>query len=76
MKRYAPLSLAIAAALAITLPASAQQTNDSPLTDEKQVERIEVTGSRIRGVDLEGSQPLVVISADDIKNSGASTIYE
>lgn len=76
MKRYAPLSLAIATALAIVLPASAQQTSDLPLTDEKQVERIEVTGSRIRGVDLEGSQPLVVISADDIKNSGASTIYD
>ncbi|MFN6970813.1 MAG: TonB-dependent receptor domain-containing protein [Rheinheimera sp.] len=52
------------------------QTSDKPTDAEKKVERIEVTGSRIKGVDLEGTQPLVVISAEDIKNSGASNVYD
>jgi len=43
---------------------------------EKEIEKIVVTGSRIKGVDLEGKQPLVVINADDIRNSGASSISE
>ena len=75
MKRYAPLSLAIATALAMAVPAAAQQTTEQ--TDEaKSLERIAVTGSRIKGVDLEGAQPLVVLSAEDIKNSGAGSLYE
>ncbi|MFN3901680.1 MAG: TonB-dependent receptor plug domain-containing protein, partial [Alishewanella aestuarii] len=75
MKRYAPLSLAIATALAMAVPAAAQQTNE-PTDEAKSLERIAVTGSRIKGVDLEGAQPLVVLSAEDIKNSGAGSLYE
>lgn len=52
------------------------QNTGSAADAEKKVERIEVTGSRIKGVDLEGTQPLVVISAEDIKNSGASNVYD
>lgn len=40
------------------------------------VERIEVTGSHIKGVDLEGAQPLTILNADDILKSGASTLSE
>lgn len=43
---------------------------------EQDVEKITVTGSQIKGVDLEGTQPLVVIDAEDIRNSGASSIAE
>lgn len=43
---------------------------------ETEVEKIEVTGSRIKGVDLEGTQPLVIIGAEEIRNSGASSISE
>lgn len=75
MKRYAPLSLAIATALAMAVPAAAQQTTE-PTDEAKSLERIAVTGSRIKGVDLEGAQPLVVLSAEDIKNSGAGSLYE
>ncbi|NVK24691.1 MAG: TonB-dependent receptor [Gammaproteobacteria bacterium] len=47
-------------------------------TDEEtqNVEVINITGSHIRGVDLEGSQPLLSIDAADIANSGASSIAE
>ena len=74
MHKISAVALAVASCL-FTQSAIAQNsesTNDS----EKKVERIEITGSRIKGVDLEGTQPLVVITAEDIKNSGASNVYE
>lgn len=39
-------------------------------------ERVTVTGSRIKGVDLEGAQPLVTITAEDIAKSGATSVYD
>lgn len=44
-------------------------------TDEN-VERIEVTGSRIRRLDMEGVAPVTVISAADIESSGFSSIED
>ncbi|KKO48880.1 hypothetical protein VT06_09020 [Arsukibacterium sp. MJ3] len=73
MRKLTPLALAIAGSL-LTSPFSYAQQETAK--EEQKVERIEVTGSRIKGVDLEGTQPLVVISAEDIRNSGASTIYD
>lgn len=43
---------------------------------EDSIEKIEVTGSFIKGVDLEGAQPLTVIDAEAIKRSGANTLSE
>ena len=40
------------------------------------IERVEVTGSRLKGVDLEGTIPLTVLDQDAIKRSGANTIHE
>ncbi|KKO44736.1 TonB-dependent receptor [Arsukibacterium ikkense] len=73
MRKLNPLALAIAGSLLASPFSYAQQETAK---EEQKVERIEVTGSRIKGVDLEGTQPLVVISAEDIKNSGASSVYE
>ena len=42
----------------------------------EKIERVEVTGSRIKGVDLEGTIPLTVLDQDAIKRSGANTIHE
>lgn len=64
------LSLAVAACC---FSVSAQTEKN---TDAEQIEKIEVTGSRLKGVDLEGAQPLVVISSEDIKKSGANTIFD
>ncbi|MDX1678283.1 TonB-dependent receptor domain-containing protein [Arsukibacterium sp.] len=73
MRKLNPLALAIAGSL-LTSPLSYAQQETAK--EEQKVERIEVTGSRIKGVDLEGTQPLVVISAEDIKNSGASSVFD
>lgn len=64
------LSLAVAACC-FSVSAQTEST-----TEVEQIEKIEVTGSRLKGVDLEGAQPLVVISSDDIKKSGANTIFD
>lgn len=58
---------------AITQPIMA---NESQQDTEKDVEVITVTGSHLKGVDLEGAQPLISISSEDIRDSGASTISE
>ncbi len=64
------LSLAVAACC-FSVSAQTETT-----TDTTQIEKIEVTGSRLKGVDLEGVQPLVVINSEDIKKSGANTIFD
>ncbi|MBE0369112.1 TonB-dependent receptor [Pseudoalteromonas aurantia] len=42
--------------------------------EEDKVERIEVTGSSIKGTDLAGALPIDVISAEDIKNTGVTSV--
>ncbi|MCC5880580.1 MAG: TonB-dependent receptor [Idiomarina sp.] len=60
----APLSLAMA------------QSDDTTNDENEAVERIQVTGSQIRGVDLEGAQPLISIGAEEIRNSSATDVSE
>ena len=43
---------------------------------EETVERIEVTGSRIRRTDMEGVAPVTVITAEDLANSGYTSIED
>src|SRR5690349_8513732 len=70
IKRKIPL--AVIAALGIgtvaVTPAMAQQA--------QKVEKIEVTGSNIKRVDAETSTPVLVISKDDIANSGKTNLAE
>lgn len=71
MSLFKPSSIALAiASLYFTHSVHAQE---SP---KKAIEKITVTGSQIKGVDLEGMQPMVLLSKEDIKNSGASTVSE
>jgi iron complex outermembrane receptor protein len=39
-------------------------------------ERIEITGSRIKGIDLEGTQPITILDSEAIARSGATTVYD
>lgn len=57
-----------AGAAAISAPAfSAEEVEEDKV---EQVERIEVTGSRIRRIDMEATQPMTVIDGDYISNRG------
>ncbi len=75
MKVFKPSCLAMAVCSTLLSPIYVNAAEQETVS-EKDVEKIIVTGSRIKGVDLEGKQPLVVINADDIRNSGASSISE
>ncbi len=54
--------------------AFAQQA-DLPTSPQK-IEKIEVTGSNIKRVDAETASPITVISAEDIRRSGATSVQE
>lgn len=54
----------------------AQSLQNNQAETNAKVERIEVTGSRIRRLDLEGVAPVTVISAADIALSGFSSIED
>ncbi len=49
-------------------------SNIAVAQDEKNVERITVTGSLIKRTDMEGPSPLTSIGADDIANSGVTDL--
>src|SRR5690349_5243525 len=67
----AALAVGVAGAGVIPTGAGAQDTNAAPGT---KLETIEVTGSRIRRVDMETASPLVTISRDMIETSGVTTL--
>ena len=62
---------AVAATLGFPAFAVAQDANE-----QEEVERIEVTGSRIKQVDMETSSPITVITAEDIELSGEPTVAD
>lgn len=79
MKPQMKLSaLTLAITMAALAPASLLAAEDSAATDgaNSKIEKIEVTGSRIKRADFEGVAPVTVITADDIANSGLSSISE
>ncbi|WP_105167698.1 TonB-dependent receptor domain-containing protein [Pseudoalteromonas sp. T1lg23B] len=63
------LAIAFGAASTVALSTSAFAAEG-----EEKVERIEVTGSSIKGTDLAGALPIDVISAEDIKNTGVTSV--
>ena len=78
------LAMAIVAGLAVSaaaFSASAQSTTQdaADTSDTKPVQtldKVEVTGSRIKRAEIEGPSPVVMITAEDIKKQGYSTIAE
>jgi iron complex outermembrane receptor protein len=70
-----PTPTAVAAALLLaSLSAQAQDTPKEPKDSDKSLERVVVTGSNIKRTEAETSQPLLTISRDEIKASGALTV--
>ncbi|MFK2903578.1 TonB-dependent receptor [Dyella ginsengisoli] len=78
------LSLAVKFALALSVGAVASAAfaqDTAPAADQQpdaskaqQMQSITVTGSRIRSVDVETQQPVFVMSQDDIKKTGLTTV--
>ncbi len=79
MIRIHPLAAAISLLLA-SAPIWAQQTttpidNDSGETPAE-LDAVVVTGSNLKGIDLEEAQPVTILTRDDIRELGASTIAD
>ncbi|MGH8073364.1 MAG: hypothetical protein ACREO4_04720, partial [Lysobacter sp.] len=65
----------VVGATAVTGSAFAQDAAPAP-QDPTTLDRIEVTGSRIRQVDLETSAPVLQITRDDIEQQGFNSVAD
>ncbi|WP_405228368.1 TonB-dependent receptor domain-containing protein [Lentisalinibacter sediminis] len=79
------ISKLLAACLAIcgiaTTPAWAQSGEDELVSEDTgeeaaELDRVVITGSRIRRTAIEGPSPVTVITAEDIQREGFTTVYE
>jgi len=71
------LSAALFAAMLLPLASSAFAQDTQPSTDGAQtLDRVTVTGSRIKRAEIEGPAPVTVITAADIEKQGFSTVYD
>ncbi len=66
--------LGVAVAAICALGAGASFAQQAPAAQK--VEKIEVTGSNIKRIDAETSSPIVIITAEEIKRSGATSVQE
>ncbi|CAN7541026.1 TonB-dependent receptor domain-containing protein [Massilia sp. LjRoot122] len=62
-----PTKIAMAVAIALQSMISVAQAQEAP-------QRVEITGSRIRAVDLETAQPVQVVNQEQIQKSGLVTV--
>ncbi len=67
---------ALGKGVAISLVAAPFAFGQTPAPAPQKVEKIEVTGSNIKRVDSESAAPITIITAEDIKKSGATTVAE
>lgn len=71
-----PLAVAVAMALAapqvLAQSAEEQQAGEAPV----ELDAVQVTGSNLRGIDLQEAQPVTVIDAEAIRSFGANNIGE
>ncbi len=68
------IAIAFGSTLTLTAVSSfAQQANPQP---SQQLERVEITGSRIRSLNAESPSPVQVITADEIASTGAVTVQD
>ncbi len=82
MTRILPLATPLAIAISLLLSANAMAQNaatpqtaqDAPAAQQDELDTIVITGSNLRGIDLQEAQPVIVLSSEDLKQFGASTV--
>jgi iron complex outermembrane recepter protein len=75
MHHAKPLAIAVAMALACQI-AAAQDAAETAEDEARRLEQITVTGTNLKGIDLEEAQPVVSFSAEDIRQLGVQTVSE
>ncbi len=73
MFRRTVLSTAVAVALGSSFVSSAAYSNEDSV---EKLEKIQVTGSRISRVDVEGATPVTVITREEIERTGQLTVAD
>jgi outer membrane receptor protein involved in Fe transport len=74
MPALKPLAVCIALCLSpVALAQGAAPANPQP-ADPKELEAVTVVGTNLRGVDLAEAQPVIVITADEIRKTGATNL--
>ncbi|QIR15445.1 TonB-dependent receptor [Shewanella aestuarii] len=76
MKRPHLLRSACAVAISLTLAPTTFVSHAAESTEAKQIEKIEVTGSRIKRTDIEGPSPIQSLNKDDIANMGFDNLQQ
>jgi iron complex outermembrane receptor protein len=81
--RRQPLTAAILTTLLFSGAAFAQETTDTDTQDapaqaepQESLDRIVVTGSRIKRAEVEGPAPVTIVTADEIEKEGYATVYD
>lgn len=69
------LASAVALVCSFAYTHTVEAANSSE-NDESNSERIEVTGSRLKQIDIEGASPITVLTADDLEKSGFVSVAE
>ena len=75
MLRTTRLAIAISLLLS-SFSAVAQEPAAPTAADAIDLDSVVVTGSNLKGIDLQGAQPVTIITADDIKQFGATSVGE
>lgn len=57
-------------------PETTQETKATKKSEEKGTEKIQVTGSRLKKIDVEGSVPIKVIDQEDIQKAGITSVAD
>jgi len=70
------IAMMFGAGAAVTVSTQAFSAEEAQADKNKDVERIEVTGSRIKRTDLEGASPVTVISTANMKIEGNLTVAD
>ncbi|WP_252178317.1 TonB-dependent receptor [Endozoicomonas sp. 4G] len=76
MFRRTALSTAIVVAIGASAGSNLAIAEEVEEQEVEKLEKVQVTGSRISRVDVEGPSPVVVISAEDIETRGFTDVFE
>ncbi len=73
------IGLALSGSVAFAQQSQAEVSNTTQAADESQaqsLERVEVTGSRIKRTEVEGVEPVQIYFATDLQNQGFANLYD
>lgn len=66
----------VSMATLLALGSYASHAAEAEKTEEEKIEKIQVTGSRLKGVDMEGANPVQIFDRDDLTSRGYSTLSD